>query len=422
MKQALNSSDKGSTLARKEKSEKRRKQILRSAETIMSTKGMDASISEIASDVGVHSSNIYHYFKNKEDLMFSVVGDNIGDSMNELEEDLKGIREPMSQLGKFIWYLLNRADKETDITQISLFQCRSKFSFWKHEAYEVHIRRYFGIIHRILKKGISRGDFDEALHIPVIRGMIAASIGMGNLRLNIGESTTPLVDDFDDLMDLIEALISPAPAITHKKQDKEQRILEAAEKVFGIKGYDDSTIQDVVKEAKVADSSAYWYFKNKEELLNTCFIKGFQRINDGFDASDPGSGKHSEQDNPLLIKLERMLTDFLMIAVKHPDFSKILVMNGVYSRDFYKSKAYDPLQKLFARIAGSLEEGKSDGSIRKEVNGRLFQNMVLGTFSQSVIRWHIVENVSWQQIQYDVKEIVRYLLKMVRSPGDKKER
>ncbi|MBT7153700.1 MAG: TetR/AcrR family transcriptional regulator, partial [Deltaproteobacteria bacterium] len=134
MKQALNSSDKGSTLARKEKSEKRRKQILRSAETIMSTKGMDASISEIASDVGVHSSNIYHYFKNKEDLMFSVVGDNIGDSMNELEEDLKGIREPLSQLGRFIWFLLNRADKETDITQISLFQCRSKFSFWKHEA------------------------------------------------------------------------------------------------------------------------------------------------------------------------------------------------------------------------------------------------------------------------------------------------
>ncbi|MBT6500969.1 MAG: TetR/AcrR family transcriptional regulator, partial [Deltaproteobacteria bacterium] len=134
MKRAVNSFDKGSTMARKEKSDKRRKQILRSAESIMSIKGVDATISEIASNAGVPSSNIYHYFKNKEDLMFSVVGDNIGDSLNELEEDLKGIREPMSQLGKFIWYLLNRADKETDVTQISLFQCRSKFSFWKHEA------------------------------------------------------------------------------------------------------------------------------------------------------------------------------------------------------------------------------------------------------------------------------------------------
>jgi len=239
--------------------------------------------------------------------------------------------------------------------------------------------------------------------------------------LNIGESATPLVDDFDDLMDLIEALISPTPALPHKKQDKEKRILEAAEKVFGLKGYDDSTIQDVVKEAKVADSSAYWYFKNKEELLNSCFIKGFQRMDDSFDLSGPGGGEQSGQDNPLLIKLEKVLTNFYTIAVKQPDFSKILVLNGVYSRDFYKSKAYNLLRKLFDRMAGSLEEGKSNGSIRKEVNSRLFQNMVLGTFSQSVIRWHIVENASWHQVQYDVKKIVSYLLKMVRSPGDKKE-
>ncbi|MBT7887794.1 MAG: TetR/AcrR family transcriptional regulator, partial [Deltaproteobacteria bacterium] len=100
-------------MVRKEKSDKRRKQILRSAESIMSIKGVDATISEIASNAGVPSSNIYHYFKNKEDLLFSVVGDNIGNSLNELEADLKGIREPLSQLGRFLWSLLNRADNET---------------------------------------------------------------------------------------------------------------------------------------------------------------------------------------------------------------------------------------------------------------------------------------------------------------------
>ena len=53
------------------------------------------------------------------------VGDStlrIGDSLNELEEDLKGIREPMSQLGRMMWCHLNRFDKETDFSQISLFQ------------------------------------------------------------------------------------------------------------------------------------------------------------------------------------------------------------------------------------------------------------------------------------------------------------
>ena len=49
-----------------------KKQILNAAVKIMEQKGSEATISEIAA-AGVNDSMIYHYFKNKEDLMFHTV-------------------------------------------------------------------------------------------------------------------------------------------------------------------------------------------------------------------------------------------------------------------------------------------------------------------------------------------------------------
>ena len=84
----------------------------------MAQKGLDATITEIASAAGVHDSIIYYYFKNKEDLMFSVVGESSSEAMARLEKELKGIRDPLSRLSKFIWFHLNRIDNEPDFSQI----------------------------------------------------------------------------------------------------------------------------------------------------------------------------------------------------------------------------------------------------------------------------------------------------------------
>lgn len=56
----------------------RRKDILMAAQEVFSQKGLaDSSISEIAKRAGVVDSIIYHYFKNKEDLLFYALADKL---------------------------------------------------------------------------------------------------------------------------------------------------------------------------------------------------------------------------------------------------------------------------------------------------------------------------------------------------------
>jgi AcrR family transcriptional regulator len=47
------------------------------------------------------------------------------------------------------------------------------------------------------------------------------------------------------------------------------RILRAAKKLFSEHGYDQTTMQDIVREAKTSIGNAYFYFANKEDLLTS---------------------------------------------------------------------------------------------------------------------------------------------------------
>lgn len=56
-----------------------------------------------------------------------------------------------------------------------------------------------------------------------------------------------------------------------KKADKHQKILDAAIRVFGDKGFFNARISDIAKEAEVADGTIYLYFNNKYDILLTLF-------------------------------------------------------------------------------------------------------------------------------------------------------
>ncbi len=54
------------------------------------------------------------------------------------------------------------------------------------------------------------------------------------------------------------------------KEYKERRneILDAAGKLFGTKGYDKSTVNDILEAVGIAKGTFYYYFKSKEEVLD----------------------------------------------------------------------------------------------------------------------------------------------------------
>lgn len=68
----------------------------------------------------------------------------------------------------------------------------------------------------------------------------------------------------------------PTQTFFDLKEEKKNRILDAARRVFFRDTYDKISIQDIIKEAQIPRGSFYQYFEDKDDLLLYC-IKEFQR-------------------------------------------------------------------------------------------------------------------------------------------------
>ncbi|HBT17621.1 MAG TPA: TetR/AcrR family transcriptional regulator, partial [Firmicutes bacterium] len=56
--------------------------------------------------------------------------------------------------------------------------------------------------------------------------------------------------------------------ITKEYDERRNEILDTAEELFNMKGYDKCTVNDILKAVGIARGTFYYYFKSKEEVLD----------------------------------------------------------------------------------------------------------------------------------------------------------
>ncbi len=72
------------------------------------------------------------------------------------------------------------------------------------------------------------------------------------------------------------------PIKSRKEREKEQRrkdIIDAAEKLFFEKGYDNVSMNDISKVVELSKATLYLYFENKEELFFAIVLRGTNILN-----------------------------------------------------------------------------------------------------------------------------------------------
>ena len=366
--------------------------ILSAAERIMSEKGMNATISEIASEAGVFDSHIYHYFKNKEDLMFSVTKKRNRKMVEELKIQMEGIREPISKLSKLIWWQLYRLQTHKDFSKIILFHCRARRNYYRHASHLETMRELRNIFTHIIDDGISEGVFRKDLNRLAIWKIVFGVMDLLNIINLMNEEPVNVQSDLDAIMELLIPMLMFKTNKVDKKNEKAARIMRSAESVFAQKGYEGASVRDITKKAAIAESTVYDYFKSKEDILFSAIQEGFQDSERSFSFKDHLKATHTQLNlKTPLDKINRFIRYFFYLGILEPDFALMFVAHGIYNPRFYTSKAYPVYKNYLKSLLQCLDEGKNNGSIRLEVNNRVFVNMVLGAFSFNIGRWFLPE-------------------------------
>jgi TetR/AcrR family transcriptional regulator, fatty acid metabolism regulator protein len=165
----------------------------------------------------------------------------------------------------------------------------------------------------------------------------------------------------------------------HKSEIRRKQILKAAEKVFAQKGYQDATISDVAREAKVSDATIYEYFPSKEDLL--------------FSIPGEMTRKYKEEILKILTyvrgwgeKLRCVIQHYFWFYEKHPDYASVAMLILKQNRNFLDKEAYQEVREHAQLILHLVKEGIQSGEFRDDINPHLIRAAILGTIEHLVIR------------------------------------
>ncbi len=389
---------------KKSKGDEKRLEIIKHAERIFSKKGNDAKICEIASASGIPDSVLYYHFKNKEDLLFSVTGEGLNRAYHLLVEQLNGIRDPVSRLGKLIWFQMYYHETHTDYANLLLFECRSSGNFINHHAFN-GIKKWSRIGSDILQDGIKKGIFEKDLNINVMRDVVFGLVDMQNIQSLATKEIHESYNDFDDILNIVIPMVEKHAAVTVKRHSKSNAIIRAAEEIFAEFGFKKTTIAAIANKANVSEGIIYEYFENKENLLFSLLDQQMEfnihSLDDLFEIKN------------LVQKLRRFMLFYFINYLRRPSSLKTFIYNAIYNRKFYQSKVYKTFSLYFNHMYDILDEGKASGVFKKDVNNRICRNIFLGAFSHMTLRWHCTEKGSQADRLGEINCLIDMIIKAI---------
>lgn len=148
----------------------KQKKIIEAAEQMFAEFGFDkAKISRIANRAGVAEGSIYDYFKNKEDLLFSISKMRI-DDLDKIMKDSFIIKEPAHKLRRFLKLHFSIFARNRNFLKIFVFDTLLNRNFYNSEAHVIY-DNYQTRFLKILDEGIKKGAFRQDLNTRIFKNM-----------------------------------------------------------------------------------------------------------------------------------------------------------------------------------------------------------------------------------------------------------
>lgn len=390
----------------------KQKVILEAANHVISKKGIKAAtITEIAQKAGVADSIIYHYFKNKQDLVFSLLDMHLLITLEELKFYFTGIMGPVSKLGKMIWHHLYQNEHgNTQVRKNLLLQCRAHPDFRKQECYRT-LSTYLGIMDDLLQSGIDEGYFCPGIKIPVVRSVILGLLDEEALRSRAPGGPSSTMENFDSIMSLVLGMIERRPPsnASSDKPDKHENILKAAKYLFAQKGFHNATMAEVARRAGVAEGTIYEYFKNKHDLLMSITKAYF------------GQFKH-KLDNTFFIndpieKLRRVMWHHFFNFAADSDLVTVFLKDTKLNKDFYGGEAHDLFVSYHDKFCEVVDEGKAAGAFRAEIDTNVFRSLIMGSLANLYLRWYFRDPIHALDYMEEMHHYVELVCRAVAVPA-----
>ncbi len=162
--------------------------------------------------------------------------------------------------------------------------------------------------------------------------------------------------------------------------DKRERILRAAVKVFAKKGFYASRVAEIAKAAGVADGTIYLYFKNKDDVLESLFEDRIGRLLSVLNSELLKVPTARE-------RLAKMVELQLGLLEGQRDLAEVITVNLRQSTKLlrqYGSKGFLSYLELMTKV---VSDGQASGEFREDVSARVVARALFGALDGLALTW-----------------------------------
>ncbi len=163
---------------------------------------------------------------------------------------------------------------------------------------------------------------------------------------------------------------------------KHKKILGAAVKIFAKKGFHNSRISEVAKEAGVASGTIYLYFKNKDDILISVFEESLEKL------IEDVTTEIEKIEDPKK-QLKRFIELHLGMLKNNKQLAEVLQVELRQSHKFMKE--YEPKHwiRYLDIIASILKKGQEKGIFNSELSLGIFKRLMFGALDEISLYWII---------------------------------
>jgi len=176
--------------------------------------------------------------------------------------------------------------------------------------------------------------------------------------------------------ELGERPLTRANLQVRKQQLVREAIYDAAIELFAVKGFDETTVEEVAQAAGVSRRSFFRYFASKDDLLAQNVVKYGSVLSAAITACPPTLG-------PMEIVRETVLS-VARESVAQPRTRQIIEISlrSASARQAHHSRMLDVEDVVATAFAGRLRSGSKD-----ELKPRLLASLTLSVMNVAIIAW-----------------------------------
>ncbi|SFE91057.1 transcriptional regulator, TetR family [Paenibacillus algorifonticola] len=172
-------------------------------------------------------------------------------------------------------------------------------------------------------------------------------------------------------------------------EERKNEILDAAEMLFYTKGYNKTTINDILQEIGIAKGTFYYYFKSKEEVMDAIIMR--------IVAADVASAKSiaSSSELPTLVKLFQIL---MAQKPKNGDRKELLLeqFHQVGNAEMHQKSLVQTIIHLTPVLTAVIEQGIEERIFQTEYPKETVEFLIVSStflFDEGLFEWQAEEMI-----------------------------